>query len=113
MTADERADPGAIDRGDAAHINDQVPLSAAKELLNVLLERFGGSAAHERHLRRKDEAVGGSCRIGPCAVRELYTGPEARLTERSRTDIPPIRPALQLKCDVFMLAGTDRDRYDD
>src|SRR3954469_3773200 len=84
MTADERPDPGAIDRGDAAHIHDQVPLSAAKELLNVLLERFGGSAAYERHLRRKDEAVGGSCRIGHCAVRELYTAPGLRVHGRSR-----------------------------
>ena len=56
VPAHQRADPGAVDRGDAGEIDDQLALAAAEDLLNVLLERLGGAARDERLLRREHKA---------------------------------------------------------
>jgi hypothetical protein len=57
VAADERADARAVDRRDAGHVDDEMPLTAAEELLDVLLERLRDSARDQRDLRRKNEAI--------------------------------------------------------
>jgi hypothetical protein len=47
----QRADPRAVDGADAAHVHDEILLSSAEDLLNVLFERFGGAPGNEGHLR--------------------------------------------------------------
>ena len=66
VPAHQRANAGAVDRGHAAHVDDEMPLAAAEQQLDVLLERLGGAAGDERHLRREHEhgRVGSSIQNG-------------------------------------------------
>ena len=58
MPADEGADAAAVHHRHTAQIDDQMPLAAAEELLDVPLEGLSGSPGDEGHLGREDEAVG-------------------------------------------------------
>jgi hypothetical protein len=61
VAAHERADPGAVDDWHTAQIDDQVAVPAAEHLLDMPFERLGGSAGHQRLLRRHHQAFADRC----------------------------------------------------
>ena len=57
VAADERADAGAVGRRHAAQVEHDVPVAAAVDVLDAVLELFSRSAGDERLLRRHHEAA--------------------------------------------------------
>src|SRR5262245_54920041 len=76
MSAHQRPDAGAVDDRHAAQVDNQFPVTAAEQLLQVALERLRGTAADNRLLRRQYEAVSDPFRDGShkWAVRSIYNG---------------------------------------
>src|SRR4029453_234015 len=86
----ECADAGAVDERNAAQIDDEMSISAAKELLQVALEGLRRTARDERLHRRHDKAIAdGPSKHGLVAGSGLYTKAEAVDNRGSRRTTDP------------------------
>ena len=84
VAADQRADAGAVERRDAAEIDDQIAIAATEQLLEVPLERLGGAAADDRLLRRQHESIADPFRTSfhSDGGEAIYIGlPDCRMAE--------------------------------
>src|SRR2546425_7529351 len=72
MSADQRADSRAVHRGDAAQIDDQMPIAAAKQLLDMPLEGLRRATSDQGLLRRQNKAITN----GPSRSRHGAPSPE-------------------------------------
>ncbi len=57
VAAYEGSNAGAVDRGHACKVDDQMLLAGAIELSELTLKGFGGSSGNERFLGRQDKTI--------------------------------------------------------